>query len=159
MTNELRTILFLHVLLALLLVGGAFAFVILYLRARGAESLAELRTTLGNARLIERRMIVPAAVLVGLVGFLLAGRYDAKGIFDAAEATWMHIASTLWIILLVAGFFLGRGVDRALAQAEHGGEGDLATVKARLGSPAVAGLMWLNVALGLVILYLMVFQP
>ena len=159
MTNELRTILYLHVLLALLLVGGGFAFVTLYLRARGAQSLAELRTTLGNARLIERRMIVPAAVLVGIAGFLLAWRYDARGIFDAGEATWMHVASTLWLVLLVAGFFLGRGMDRALEQAERESEGGLAAVKMRLNSPAVAGLMWLNLLLALVILYLMVFQP
>ena len=159
MTNELKTILFLHILFAMLLVGGGVAFVVLYFRARGAESMADLRATLANARVLERRLIVPAAGLVGLLGLLLGWRYDAKGILEFGDATWMHISVVLWIAVNVAGVFLGRGVERAVELNETQGSGDLAAAKARLRSPAVTSLLWANVLLWLVILYLMVFQP
>jgi uncharacterized membrane protein len=160
MTTELNTILFLHILFALLLVGGGFAFLVLLRRAQRAQSLAAARATLVGARTIESALIVPSAVLVGLVGIALVLRYDAKGIFDAGKAVWMHIGSTLWLIMLVVGFFSGRALRRALALAEQGeGEGALERVKASIRSPGVSGLTYLNLALALVILYLMVFQP
>jgi hypothetical protein len=160
MTTELKTILFLHILFALLLVGGGFAFLVLLRQAQRAQSLAAARATLVGAHTVESALIVPSAVLVGLVGFLLVGRYDAKGVFEAGKAVWMHIGATLWLVLLVAGFFLGRGVRRTLALAEGSeGDGALERVKASIRSPGVSGLTYLNVVLGLVILYLMIFQP
>jgi uncharacterized membrane protein len=162
MTNELNTILFLHVLFALLFVGGNLAFLVLIRRAQRAQSLAAVRATLAGARTVERLLILPSALLTGVVGFLLGFRYDAElTSFDVGEAIWMHIAGTLWLIAVVIWFFLGRGVTRTLARAEGAdADGrDLDAVKQAIRSPGVSGLMWLSTLLGLVILYLMIFQP
>ena len=163
MTNELKTILFLHVLFALLLVGGGFALLVLIRRAQRAQSLAGLRATLAGARTVERFLILPSALLTGIAGFLLGFRYDAELTnFDLGEAVWMHIAGTLWLISVVAWYLLGRGVARTLARAESvsdAGGRDLDAVKEAIRSPRISGLMWLSTLLGLVILYLMIFQP
>jgi uncharacterized membrane protein len=163
MTSELETILFLHVLFGLLLVGGGFALLVLIRRAQRAASLTAARATLDGALMLGRYLLIPAGLLTGIIGFLLGFRYDAElASFDLGEAIWMHIAGTLWLVTLVAWLILDRGLARTLRLAEPSAADDgrgLEAVKKAVGSARVSGLMWLNTVLGLVILYLMIFQP
>src|SRR5438067_1657907 len=115
MSNELKTILFLHILFALLFVGGGFAVLVLLSRARRTQSVAALRATLVAARTVATMLVLPSGVLVGILGFVLAARPDAKLGFDQAKAGWMQIAELLWLIALVAVFFLGRGIGQTAA--------------------------------------------
>ena len=159
MTNELKAILFLHILAAIVMAAGILGVLLLYLRARGADDPAELRATVGNARALLQRLFLPGAGLAGVLGFLLMLRYDAKGIFDAGKQGWIHTAIVLWLIASVAGGILGRLLQRAVEPADSGARGDLSGLKASLNSGTLLGTVVATGLLTLVILYLMVFQP
>lgn len=159
MTNELKTILFLHILAAMAMVGGIFGFLLLYLRARTADDAADLRSTLLNARLLQRRLVLPGAGLAGLIGLLLMWRYDARGVFDAGRQGWIHISILLWIVTNVLAVVAGRYTRRAEELASAGDGRELAAARAQLNAGPVAGLILLNSLIALVLVYLMVFQP
>ncbi len=159
MTNELNTILFLHILAAMLLVGGIAAHYVLHLRARGSNDLADLRGTMRDMRALEQRIIMPAGGFVGLLGLILAWRYDAKGVLSFADERWIHVAIGLWIVLNIIGGLEGRLLAQGYALGEDGMSADPAAIRARLNSGAYLALTTLNALIVLVILYLMVFKP
>ena len=70
--TELNLILYLHILFAMLLVGGIVAHWLVYMRGRKAEDGAVLRATLRDLRAIGRLMIFAPGGIVGLLGLLLA---------------------------------------------------------------------------------------
>ena len=159
MTNELNTILFLHILAAMLLVGGIAAHYVLHLRVRGSNDRADLRGTMRDMRAIEQRIIIPAGGLVGLLGLILAWRYDAKGVLSFADERGIHVAIGLWIVVNVIGGLEGRLLAKGYALGEDGVSADSAAIRARLNSNFYLALATLNALLVLVILYLMVFKP
>jgi len=153
MTNELKTILFLHIATAMAMVGGILGFLLLYLRARGASSDAAARDTVGNAFVLNRWLVIVGGGLAGIIGFVLEARYDAKGIFDAGKQNWAHIASVLWLVALGVAGIVQRMTRRAVA------EGGTSDARSALSNGTVNILVWLNVLVALVIVYLMVFKP
>jgi hypothetical protein len=153
---ETTLILFLHILAAMATMGGALGVLVLYARARGAADVAELRASLGALATFNRAVLQPAAGLVGVVGLLLALRYDQRGIFAFSRQGWLMIAIALWVALQVVA---GMGVAAAVRAGESAEADGLVTAKARLGSGATAALLWLALALIMAIVYLMVFQP
>ena len=159
MTTELNTILFLHILMAMLLVGGIAAHYVLHLRLRTSSDHAELRSTMRDMRVIESRIIAPAAGFVGLFGLLLAWRYDAKGIISFADARWIHYAIALWIVVNIVSGIVGRALVKGYTPGEEGESAGSAALRARLNAGSYLALASLNPLLVLVILYLMVFKP
>jgi uncharacterized membrane protein len=157
MTNELKAILFLHILSAMVMVGGIIGFVVLLMRARGAADAANVRATAGSAALLNRALVIPGAALAGILGMLLMLRYDQEGIFDAGKQGWIHGSILLWLISLGIAGFVSRFTRRAVSDA--GGAGDGGGVRAALSRGPLAILAWANVLVALVILYFMVFQP
>jgi uncharacterized membrane protein len=150
MDNELKLILFLHILTAAVMAGALLGFALLVLRARDG---AAGRATLDDARLLLRALVLPAAGLTGLIGLLLALRYDSKGVFQFSDQTWAHTSILLWLILTAATGYLGMLLRRSMA-------GSTATDgSATTRSTLFTVLLWGSVLLTLVILYLMVFQP
>jgi hypothetical protein len=155
--TETTLILFLHLLAAMATMGGALAVLVLYVRARGAVDAAELRTTVRILELFGQRLLFPAAGLTGLIGLLLAYRYDGRGIFSYSDQGWLYVAFVLWIVMQIVA---GRAVRAAgAAVGALGAESDFDAARARLGSAAVAVLVWLTLILTVAIVYLMVFQP
>ena len=159
MTNELKTILFLHILAAMVMVAGVFGFLLLYLRARAADDAAEARATLVNARDLVSRLLLPGAGLAGLLGLLLMLRYHQTDIFDAGKQGWIHTSIVLWLVLNVLAGLQGRFVQRAVDAAGDSERGGLPALKAALASGPLVALTVVNTLLSIVILYLMVFQP
>lgn len=157
MNTETKTILFLHILAAMWLVAGILGYIVLYLRARRADDIAEVRATLGSARAVERWLATPGAGLVGIFGLLLMWRYSDLGI-DVGKWTWLHISIVLWLSINIIGAFTNRATRRAVELAAASG-GSLADVRAALSSGAHAGLLALNALITLFVIYLMVFQP
>jgi uncharacterized membrane protein len=157
MTNELKTILFLHILSAMVMVGGIVGFVLLFQRARGAADSAGVRSTIGSASLINRVLVMPGGALAGIFGFLLMLRYDQKDIFDAGKQGWIHFSILLWLVALGIAGFASRLTRRAVADGSDSSNG--ATLRAALSKGPLAILAWANVVVAVVILYFMVFKP
>lgn len=153
MTNELKTILFLHIATAMAMVGGIFGFLLLYLRARRASSDADARDTVGNAIALNRWLVIVGGGLAGVIGFVLMARYDAKGIFEAGKQVWIHIAVLLWLVVLGIAGVVQRMTRRALA------DGSTSDARGALSNSTTNILVWLNALVALVILYFMVFKP
>lgn len=157
MTNELKAILFLHILSAMVMVGGVIGFVLLFLRARGAADAGTMRIAVGGAALINRALVIPGAALAGILGMLLMLRYDQEGIFDAGKQGWIHGSILLWLISLGIAGFVSRITRRAVSDGNNAGSDG--SVRAVLAGGPLAILAWANVLVAVVILYFMVFQP
>jgi uncharacterized membrane protein len=157
MTNELKAILFLHILAAMLMVGGIVGFVILLQRARGAADAAGARSTASGAALLNRALVIPGGALAGILGMLLMLRYDQEGIFDAGKQGWIHGSILLWLVALGIAGFAGRFTRQAVSA--DGNTGNSVTVRDALSKGPLAILAWANVVVALAILYFMVFKP
>jgi len=158
MSNEIKAILFLHILAAMWLVAGILGFLVLYLRARRADDMAVVRATLGSARAVERWLAQPGAGLVGILGLVLLFRYNSVPGADVGAWVWAHISTVLWLVIIVAGTIAGRYTRRALALATDGSS-NLAAVRAALSAGPYVGLIVLIAVITLFVTYLMVFQP
>jgi uncharacterized membrane protein len=159
MTNELKAILFLHILAAMVMAAGILGVLLLYLRARSADDPADAYATVRNARALLQRLFLPGAGLAGVIGFFLMLRYDAKEIFDAGKQGWVHTSIVLWLIANIGGGILGRQLQRATDSSGSSPRGDLSALKASLNSGTMLGTAIGTGLLTLIILYLMVFQP
>jgi uncharacterized membrane protein len=157
MTNELKAILFLHILSAMVMVGGIVGFVLLFQRARGASDAESARSTVGGAALLNRALVIPGGALAGIFGMFLMLRYDQEGIFDAGKQGWIHGSILLWLVALGIAGFVSRITRRAVSSGGEGGGG--ITVREALAGGPLAILAWANVVVALVILYFMVFKP
>jgi uncharacterized membrane protein len=154
---ETTLILFLHVLGAMATMGGVLGVLVLYLRARGASDAEDLRVTLRIMDVFNQRVLMPAAGLTGVIGFLLVLRYDMRGIFEFSRQGWLFVAVVLWVILQGVAGQAVRAAHKALGPLD--GEGGLAAARAQLGSAGVAGPVWLTLILTVAIVYFMMFQP
>lgn len=157
MTLELDLIKFLHIIAAVAFLGGSFGLIVLLGRARASGSAGEARTLLVGARAVQRSIVAPAGGLVGIIGLILAWRYSDKGIFAFSKQGWIHISIVLWLIAAALDGIVGRNARQALEAAE--GDGPAGDVRARLGGLSIYGLAAATALLGVIIVYLMVFQP
>ena len=156
--TELNLILYLHILFAMLLVGGIVAHWLVYMRGRKAEDGAVLRATVRDLRAIERLRSRGPAGIVGLRGLLLAWRYDAKGILNFGEETWLHVSTVLWLVANAVAGLESRSLRRAVEAGGSGGN-NTGAIRGALNSSRYLTLAAINAVVVLVILYLMVFQP
>lgn len=153
---ETTLILFLHILGAMATMGGVLGLILLYGRARAAADLAELRFAISVLSTFNRAVLQPAAGLTGIIGLVLALRFDGKGIFEFSKQGWMFIAIALWVVLMGV---TGRAASAAVAAGQPADREELETVKERLTASPAAALIWVALLLVVVIVYLMVFQP
>lgn len=155
---ETTAILFLHILAAMVTMAGSIGVLVLYYQATAAPDLAAFRSTLRTMSVFSRSVLQPGAGLAGVIGFLVALRYDARGIFSFERQGWLLIAIVLWLVLqVVAGLAVSRSV-RA-----DGSSGDqtfgIAEARMRLRAGGALPLVWLTLLLTVAIVFLMVFQP
>ncbi len=158
MTTELNLILYLHIIAAMALVGGVVAHYAVHLRVKNSTDVTDLRSSMAGLRLLEKRLIIPAGGIVGLLGIILAWRYDAKGILSFADERWLHYSIVLWIVANVIGVLEGRTLEKAY-QLGDAGEPDTGAIRARLNSGRYLALATVNLVVLLILLYLMIFQP
>jgi uncharacterized membrane protein len=157
MSGELRVILFLHVLAAMVMTGAVVAVLTLVVRARRADDLADARTTLANAFLLHRRFVLPGAALSGVIGLLLTLLYSQAGVFAFGRQGWLHASIVLWLVVnATAGFLLAR--LRRAQDAATGSDG-LGGVQTALASGGTGALLWLTALTTLALVFLMVVQP
>lgn len=155
---------FLHIVSAIMFVGGLFARQVVRAYARKASDVkifAEL--SLGAGR-IERLMIIPGNMAVIIFGVVVAVILDAPifGFLQGASANWLLVSNLLLAtgFIIVPFIFVPRGkiFDTILAQALS--EGRITTdLLAALDDPVVKMAHIYEEVMVLVVIGLMVFKP
>ena len=144
-------LLYVHVVCAVIWVGGALYAQLLALRVRGAGGPDQLPELARHIEFIGSRVFVPAAVLLFIAG--VAMTLDAWSFGQ----TWIAVSVGLWILSALAGaLYLGPRAKRVAALFDEEGS----------SSPAGRSLLEriflvsrLELAAFAVIIALMVFKP
>lgn len=144
-----------HLIGVILFFAGAAVAGVVTVAANRRRSPSEIALILGLAR--------PGAILLGIGGvvLLIAGFY-LSGEIEGFGQRWLEASILLFIISLVAGAWGGRRSrstrEYAVALAERG-QGDEATLHAKLEDRLTSVLHWASVVLAVLVLVLMVWQP
>jgi uncharacterized membrane protein len=150
-------LLFLHLLSAFALVGGAVAIQSFQLATLRRERPSEIVLLMRLGKVSEL-VINVGAVGVLVFGIWLALDLDAYSITDG----WIIASIVLWAVSGGLGARGGMRYKEARLEAERlAAAGDVATpeLHAKLRDPIAAGLSWASGVLMLVILVLMVWKP
>ena len=149
MTTTVQVLLTLHILTALVAVGATVSY---FFWLRRAALAPESRSfTLETIRLLERRMVMPAYVIVLLTGL---GLIDRAG--WAWSTPWLELSIQFFIVLLGLVGFHARVIKGLIALVADGSadSADYDRVHARGRI-----LLGLKVVVIIVLVYLMVFKP
>ena len=147
--TTVQVLLTLHILAALVAVGATVSY---FFWLRRAVLAPESRSfTLETIRLVERRMVVPAYVIVLLSGL---------GLIDRASwgwsTPWLELSILLFIVLMGLVGVHARVIKGQIALVEDGSadsaDYDRAHARGRI-------LLGLKVVVVIALVYLMVFKP
>ena len=147
--TTVQVLLSLHILAALIAVGATVSY---FFWLRRAVLVPESRSfTLETIRLLERRMVMPAYVIVLLTGL---GLIDRAG--WAWSTPWLELSILFFLVLLGLVGFHARVIKGQIALTEDcsadSSDYDRAHAKGRI-------LLGLKVVVVVVLVYLMVFKP
>ena len=147
--TTVQVLLTLHILAALVAVGATVSY---FFWLRRAVLAPESRSfTLETIRLVERRMVVPAYVIVLLSGL---GLIDRAG--WAWSTPWLELSILLFIVLMGLVGVHARVIKGQIALVADGSadssDYDRAHARGRL-------LLGLKVVVVIALVYLMVFKP
>ena len=147
--TTVQVLLSLHILAALVAVGATVSY---FFWLRRAVLVPESRSfTLETIRLLERRMVVPAYVIVLLTGL---GLIDRAG--WAWSTPWLELSILFFIVLMGLVGFHARVIKGQIALVADGSadsaDYDRAHARGRI-------LLALKVVVVIVLVYLMVFKP
>lgn len=112
-------VLLVHVLAAIVWVGGACALQVLAWRVIGRDEALEIARFSGDAELVGMRVFLPASIVVVLAGGWMV--YDGAW---ALEQLWVGLGLALYLLSFLTGMgFLGPESGRiSKLTAEHGPE-------------------------------------
>jgi uncharacterized membrane protein len=147
--TTVQVLLSLHILTALVAVGATVSY---FFWLRRAVLAPESRSfTLETIRLLERRMVVPAYVIVLLTGL---GLIDRAG--WAWSTPWLELSILFFIVLMGLVGFHARVIKGQIALVADGSadsaDYDRAHARGRI-------LLALKVVVVIALVYLMVFKP
>jgi uncharacterized membrane protein len=147
--TTVQVLLSLHILTALVAVGATVSY---FFWLRRAVLVPESRSfTLETIRLLERRMVVPAYVIVLLTGL---GLIDRAG--WAWSTPWLELSILFFIVLMGLVGFHARVIKGQIALVADGSadsaDYDRAHARGRI-------LLALKVVVVIALVYLMVFKP
>ena len=145
----LQILAFIHTLATVAAVGANVTYFV-WLR-RALDNPDARLFTLQTIRLLERRYVLPAYILVGLTGLGLVDRSGREW-----STPWIEVSILLFVVLMAVGGFYGRLFRQQIALAEAGesGQGEYAAINRKNNILAVA----LTVVV-VFLIYLMAFQP
>ena len=147
--TTVQVLLSLHILATLVAVGATVSY---FFWLRRAVLVPESRSfTLETIRLLERRMVVPAYVVVLLTGL---GLIDRAG--WAWSTPWLELSILFFIVLMGLVGVHARVIKGQIALVENGSadssDYDRAHARGRI-------LLGLKVVVVIALVYLMVFKP
>lgn len=109
----------LHLIAASLVFGGLV--VAPFLRPRIEESPPDVaRAGLATLGAIEQGILAPSAVLLLIMGLLMVEGPAARYSFTAPGAGWLHLGSTLWLVLVVGLGVMWYHRDKLQKKAREG---------------------------------------
>jgi uncharacterized membrane protein len=146
-----QLLLYIHIVCAVIWVGGAFAIQALAIIVTRSGDPTEVPRLSRNMEIIGSRVFLPAAVLLFLAGTVMTIQNWSFG------NTWIAVSIGLWILSALGGaIYLGPRAKRVVALFEAEGP---SSVEAR----ALIGRLFIATRLELVsfavIIALMVFKP
>jgi uncharacterized membrane protein len=144
-------LLYVHIVCAVIWVGGAFFSQLLAIRVARSTDPADLPKLGRNMEFLGMRVFLPASILLFLAGLAMVAQQWSFG------QTWIALAIALWILSVIAGaVYVGPRTQKVAALFESEGP---ASTAAR----ALLGRIFLVSRLELVsfaiIIALMVFKP
>jgi len=153
MDDTYNVLLFLHVLLVVVWVGGAMMLQMLYGRVRRAGEPGRVAAYLSDVEFIGQRVFAPASALVLVLGFALV----AKGDWDLGEF-WILFALAGFAYSFLTGFFYtGPESGRLAEQIGEQGSDDDPEIRRRIGRLLLVARVELLIFAA--IIYVMVDKP
>lgn len=156
---------FLHIVSAILFIGGILGSHLLMGIARRKDDLRVVSALSQAAARFEQWMIMPGNLLVIVFGVLVAldGGWPIFGFLEGdGEKSWLLTANILLVInlVIVATLYIPRGkaLGRKLNEAMASG-GNISAIRAELDAPVIQWAHYFDYASLIVILYLMSFKP
>ena len=160
----LKLMLFLHILSAIMLVGGIFARQIVRGYAKNLTSVDTIAELYKAAARIETVMIRPSTLFVVVFGAIYAAMIEAPifGFLQGADQNWLLVTNimVLLIPLPIIFFFIPRGkvFEPIIQEARAKGEVTPA-LSEQLHDPAMTRMHLAEMAGVVFVVYLMVFKP
>ena len=146
-----QLLVFVHVVCAVVWVGGAFAIQVLGVMVSRSDDPAELPRLGAHMERLGTWVFLPAAVLLFAAGVAMTIQHWSFG------QVWIAIAVALWIVSALAGsLYLGPSAKRVAALFEVEGPGSVAARQ------LIGRMFWvsrLELVSFAVIIALMVFKP
>jgi uncharacterized membrane protein len=144
-------LLYVHIVCAVIWVGGAFFSQLLAIRVARSTDPADLPKLGRNMEFLGMRVFLPASILLFLAGLGMVAQQWSFG------QTWIALAIALWILSVIAGaVYVGPRTQKVAALFEAEGPASTAA-RALLGRIFLVSRMEL-VSFGIIIA-LMVFKP
>jgi len=146
-----QLVLYIHIVCAVIWVGGAFAIQALAIVVSRSDDPMELPRLGRNLEIIGSRVFMPAAIVLFLAGVVMTIQKWSIG------QTWIAVSVALWILSALSGaIYLGPRAKRAAALFEAEGPSSVAARELIGRLFVVTRLELVSFA---VIIALMVFKP
>ncbi len=155
---------FLHIVAAMVMIGGGFARQVVRGIARKSDDIHQVAFLTQAAGRIDRLMVIPGSDLVIIFGVILALvlKQPILGFIQGASRNWLLVANLLVIAILVVVFALFVPYNRRLEPIIQAAlaEGHVTPeLKARSMIKSIKWGHHFEEAAGIVIVALMVFKP
>ena len=146
-----QVLLFVHIICAVIWVGGAFFSQLLALRVERSTDPADLPKLGRNMEFLGLRVFLPASILLVLAGAAMVAQQWGFG------QTWVAVSMGLWLLSVIAGaFYIGPQTKKVAGLFEAEGP---TSVAARAGLSRVFLVSRLELVSFAIIIALMVFKP
>ncbi len=146
-----QVLLFIHIICAVIWVGGAFFSQLLALRVERSTDPADLPKLGRNMEFLGLRVFLPASILLVLAGAAMVAQQWGFG------QTWVAVSMGLWLLSVIAGaFYIGPQTKKVAGLFESEGP---TSVAARAGLSRVFLVSRLELVSFAIIIALMVFKP
>lgn len=113
----------LHVAAAGIALGASLVVALLRPKLEGAEDSRFTASGLAHVATVERWVLAPAALALLVAGLALVEGPLARFDFTAPGAGWLHVGSTLWLVLAVGLAVMWTARLRLQEEAEQGTTG------------------------------------
>lgn len=155
---------FIHILAAMLMVGGMFARQMVRTSAKNSSDVQTVGSLLRAAGNIDRRLVIPSSNLVILVGIILAllAGWPIFGFLQGASQNWLLISNILIVAILVVIFAVfvpgNRKLESLIQAAQEQGQ-VTAELRLAMDNQVMKWAHYFEEVAVIVIIALMVFKP
>lgn len=160
----LKSMLFLHIISSIMLVGGIFARQIVRTYAKKLSDVTAIAELYKAALRIETMMIRPFTLFMVVFGAIYAAMIDAPifGFLQGADQNWLLVTNILVLLLPlpIIFFFLPRAKKLQPIMDDARAKGEITpALREQLHDPAMRRMHLIEMDGVVFVVYLMVFKP